>query len=155
MIVESTTLLELLFLSVLHSFFYEIVDMTYLIYDGACGFCNKIVLFVAKNDAYNHLIFVSSLSVFGADLLQKYRITGLENTTIILLENDKVFVRAMAVQRILKKLPKYKLLGFMMHFLPNKLIDCIYNFIAKYRKKIIKNNNCEIPDIKIRKKFIV
>ncbi len=129
--------------------------MTYLIYDGACGFCNKLVMFVAKNDVNNHFIFVSSLSVFGADLLLKHHIVGLEEATIILLEDNQLFIRSLAVRKILQKLPKYKFSGLIMYLLPNRLTDYIYNFIAKHRKKIIRNNNCEIPSAKIREKFII
>ncbi|MCF6240423.1 MAG: DUF393 domain-containing protein [Bacteroidales bacterium] len=129
--------------------------MNYVIYDGTCGFCNKSVMFVAKNDKKNYFKFVSNLSVFGNDLLSKHQILGLEDSTIILLEDNKLYIKSLALRRILLKLPNYKIAGLIMYLFPAMLSDYIYDFIAKHRKKIIKNTNCEIPDEEIRKKFIV
>ncbi len=128
--------------------------MEYLIYDGACGFCNKMVMFVAKNDSKNHFLFVSSLSEKGISLLKKYQISGLEDSTIILLENEGYSVKSLAVRKILLKLPKFKFAGMLMYLSPIIFSNFIYDIIAKHRKKIIKNTNCEIPNAEIRQKFI-
>lgn len=128
--------------------------MEYLIYDGACGFCNKMVMFVAKNDSRNQFLFVSSLSEKGKSLLEKHQVSGLEESTIILLENDRFSVKSLAVQKILLKLPKFKFAGLLMYLFPITFSDFFYDIIAKHRKKIIRNNNCEIPNTEIRKKFI-
>jgi len=73
----------------------------YIIHDGECGFCNKTVMMIAKNDKNNYFTFVSSLSEFGADLISKNKIIGLEKTTIILIKNKKIYTKSLAIRNIL------------------------------------------------------
>jgi predicted DCC family thiol-disulfide oxidoreductase YuxK len=53
----------------------------FIIYDGSCNFCNKMIMFIANNDKHNNFIFVSNLSEFGTKLLLKHNIKGLEKAT--------------------------------------------------------------------------
>lgn len=131
------------------------MKFSYIIYDGSCGFCNKTIMFFAKNDTRDKLKFVSNLSDFGMGLLSKHKINGLESSTIIFLEDEKkIFIKSVAIRSILLRLPFYKLIGHLMFLFPQKITDFIYDFISRNRKKIIKNSTCEIPNIEIRRKFI-
>ncbi len=132
-----------------------IKPIQYIIYDGNCGFCNKTIMFIAKNDRNNSFNFVSSLSVFGKKILKKYNIKGLEKTTIILIKENKIYSKSTAIKKIMLELPYYKLIGFLMFVFPKKIADYGYDFISKNRKLIIKNTTCEIPSSEIRKKFIL
>ena len=126
-----------------------------LIYDGDCGFCNKTIMFVARNDKNNSFKFISSLSEFGTKLLLKYKIKGLEKATIILVENEsEVYIKSTAIRKVLLKIPSYKIFGYLMFLFPKKLSDYVYDLISKNRKLIIKYNICEIPTAEIQKKFI-
>jgi predicted DCC family thiol-disulfide oxidoreductase YuxK len=128
---------------------------SYIIYDGDCGFCNKTVMFTANNDKKNNFKFVSSLSEFGTKLLLKHNMKGLEKTTIILVENElEIYIKSVAIRKILLKIPSYKMIGYLMFLFPKALSNYVYNFISKNRKMIIKNDICEIPNPEIRKKFI-
>ncbi len=126
----------------------------YIIFDGECGFCNKTIMFIAKNDKNNTFKFISSLSKFGTKLLLKYNIKGLEKATIILVENE-VYIKSVAIRKILLKISSYKIIGYLMFLFPKKLSDYVYDLISKNRKLIIKNSICEIPNSEIRKKFIM
>lgn len=128
----------------------------YVIYDGECGFCNKTIMFIAKNDKRNIFKFVSSLSEFGKKLLEKYAIKGLEKSTIVLVENEKrIYTKSLAIRKILLKISSYKMIGYLMFLFPKQLSDYAYDLISKNRKRIIKNNICEIPSPEIQKKFIM
>ncbi len=129
---------------------------SYIIYDGDCGFCNKTVMFLAKNDRNNNFKFVSSLSEFGAKILLKNKIKGLEKSTIILVENEnKIYTKSVAIRKVLLKIPYYKMIGYLIFLFPKRLSDYVYDLISKNRKLIIKNSTCEIPNSEIRKKFIM
>ena len=65
-----------------------------IIYDGHCGFCNKTILFIAKNDN-DFYTFTSSLSHLGIALLSEHNINGLEKSTIILLDNNNIYTKVM------------------------------------------------------------
>lgn len=128
----------------------------YVIYDGECGFCNKTIMFIAKNDKRNIFKFVSSLSEFGKKLLEKYAIKGLEKSTIVLVENEnRIYTKSLAIRKILLKISSYKMIGYLMFLFPKQLSDYAYDLISKNRKRIIKNNICEIPSPEIQKKFIM
>jgi len=126
----------------------------YIIYDGECGFCNKTVMMIAKNDKNNYFTFVSSLSEFGADLISKNKIIGLEKTTIILIENQRIHTKSLAIRNILLKIPSYRIVGYLMFLFPQKISDYVYDFVSINRKRILKNKPCEIPDSDIKEKFI-
>lgn len=132
------------------------MDKSFIIFDGNCGFCNKTIMLIAKNDKNNNFKFVSNLSVFGINLLSKHQIRGLEKSTIILIEKDEgVYSESMAIRKILLKIPFYKWFGYLIFLFPKRLSDYVYALISKNRKLIIENNICEIPNSEIRKKFIM
>lgn len=124
-----------------------------IIFDGNCGFCNKTIMFIARNDKNNRFEFTSSLSNFGIKLLLKHKINYLEKSTIILVENE-IYIKSVAIRKILFKIPFYKMISYLMFLFPRTLSDYVYDFISKNRKLILKNNICEIPNVEIRKKFI-
>lgn len=64
----------------------------YIIFDGNCGFCNKFLMLIAKKDKNDIFLFVSNLSDLGVNLLLKYKIIGLEKSTIILIENHNIYI---------------------------------------------------------------
>lgn len=130
------------------------MNNSFIIFDGDCGFCNKTVMFVARNDKNNTFKFISSSSDFGIKLLLKHNIKGLEKSTIILIEN-KVYIKSVAIRKILLKIPFYKIIGYLMFLFPKKASNYVYDWFSKNRKFIIQNNICEIPSSKIRKKFIL
>ncbi len=128
----------------------------YIIFDGERGFCNKTIMFIAKKDKNKNFKFVSSLSEFGAKLLLKRNIMGLEKSTIILIkENEGIYSKSVAIRKILLKIPFYKLFGYFMYLFPKKISDYAYDLVSKNRKLIIKNDTCEIPNSETRKKFIM
>ena len=129
---------------------------SYIIFDGECGFCNKIIMFIARNDKNNTFKFISSLSELGTKILLMNKIKGMEKSTIILVENEnEIYTKSLAIRKVLLKITYYKMVGYLMFLFPKKLSDYVYDLISKNRKLIIKNNICEIPNSEIRKKFIM
>jgi len=123
----------------------------YIIFDGNCGFCDRTIRFIAKNDRNNLFIFVSSLSELGVKLLLKHNIKGLEKVTIILVENE-IYLKSIAIRKILLKIPSCKIIGYLMFLFPKKISNYGYDFISKNRNRIIKKQ-CEIPSSEIQKKL--
>jgi predicted DCC family thiol-disulfide oxidoreductase YuxK len=119
------------------------MQYSYIIYDGDCGFCNKTVMFTANNDKKNNFKFVSSLSEFGTKLLLKHNMKGLEKTTIILVENEnEIYIKSVAIRKVLLKIPSYKMIGYLMFLFPKKLSDYTYDLVSKNRKEIIQIYIC-------------
>lgn len=126
-----------------------------IIYDGNCGFCNRIIMFFAKNDKNNEFKFISSISEFGIKVLLRNNIKGLEKSTIILIEKETFYIKSIATRKILLRIPYFKILGYVMFLIPKKVSDWFYDFISNRRKRIVKNNDCEMPSLEMRNKFIL
>ncbi|WP_236971262.1 thiol-disulfide oxidoreductase DCC family protein [Membranihabitans marinus] len=127
---------------------------SYIIYDGACGFCNRGILFIAHHDDHNKYSFVSNLSDLGKQLLIQYKMNHLVDKTIVLIE-DQPYIKSTAVKRIIRNLPQYSFLYYFLLLLPRPIADFAYDLVAKYRKKLMPNNTCPAPSPEIQKKFIL
>ncbi len=123
-----------------------------VLFDGDCGFCNKFLMLIAEKDFNDNFIFISNKSKVGLELINKYSIPELGRKTIILIEKKQIFTRSEAIKRIFKKIPSFKLLGYLMELINTTLMDLVYNEISKRRRKLI--NNCKTPKNHIKKKFI-
>lgn len=112
-------------------------------------------MFLAKNDTNNCFKFVSNHSDFGIELLENHKIKGMEKSTIILIHKENIYTKSIAIKKILLKIPKYRIIGLFLFLIPKKVSDWFYDFISNRRRRILKNNYCEIPPSEIRKKFIM
>lgn len=119
------------------------------------GFCNKTVMFIAKNDTNNSFMFVSNRSDFGKNILGKFQIIGLEYSTLVLVCGESMYTRSLAIKKIFLGIPKFRMIGLFLSLFPRKISDIAYDVIAKHRKRFIKNKACEIPSSDVRKKFIL
>jgi predicted DCC family thiol-disulfide oxidoreductase YuxK len=126
----------------------------YIIFDGECGFCNKTILFLAKKDTKDKYLFVSNLSQKGIELLQKFDIKNLSNSTIILIDNDKYYIKTLAILNFFIDINFFKIFFTLLKILPLSFTNRIYDLISRNRKKIIRNTNCEIPKLNISRKII-
>jgi predicted DCC family thiol-disulfide oxidoreductase YuxK len=75
--------------------------------------------------------------------------------SIILIKNDKVFIKSSAVLEVLKDMP----LGWRVFrvgiILPRVIRDYIYDVVAKYRYCIFgKKDECPIPSTDVQDRFL-
>jgi len=124
-------------------------DQKIVIYDGDCGFCQRSVVFIARNDRSKTILFTSSLSEEGKKLITEKQILADPEKTLILIDGDQYLTQYKAVLTIAKKLKfPYKQMGYLGHLLPVFIGDRCYNFISKRRKKLIKSEcSLEMKDI--------
>jgi predicted DCC family thiol-disulfide oxidoreductase YuxK len=108
----------------------------------------------AKIDKQNEYFFVSNISTKGVDLLQKFSLDNQSKDTIILIDGENYFLKSEAIFNFLVDVKKSKILKFIIEILPIYFCNRIYDFIAKYRKKIISTNKCELPSWEISQKII-
>ncbi len=126
-----------------------------VIFDGDCAFCNKSVMVILKNDRKQNIEVCSNQSEKGKELIQKYQITEVIDSTIIYIIEHKVYYRSTAALQISKRLSGlYPILALFL-IVPSFLRDAVYDFVAKHRKKIIrKDYSCEfVTDKKIRNRI--
>ncbi|MCP9762252.1 thiol-disulfide oxidoreductase DCC family protein [Lacihabitans soyangensis] len=125
-----------------------------ILFDGVCNLCNGAVQFVLRNDTKNIFKFASLQSKFAQDFLKKHQLPTENFGTLILIENEKIFVKSNAVFKIAKYLTKYAWLS-VFSFLPIFVTDFFYDIVSKNRLKWFgKRENCWLPTDELKERFL-
>ncbi|MFM8806961.1 MAG: thiol-disulfide oxidoreductase DCC family protein [Sphingomonadales bacterium] len=104
-----------------------------VLYDGVCNLCTRSVRFIIERDAVGLFCFASIQSSAGQAFLRKYLGEVTEVGSVVLIENEKVYVRSDAALLILRRLPgAWRFLYYLM-IVPRPLRDLVYRLIARYR----------------------
>lgn len=127
---------------------------SYVIFDGACGFCNASALWIAKHDVDHHFLLISNVSAFGLQLLKEHGLEQVSPHSIILIDAyDAVFVKSRAIRKIMEVIRGYSFFKILMKVIPLFLQNMVYDGIARFRKRIPIGRSCELPDEKLRRRF--
>lgn len=124
--------------------------------DGECEFCNKSALFIIKYDKNDKFRFASQQSQIGKELLLKNNYSETTLSTIILLQEDKIYTKTNGLIEIAKKLVGFPRMFVLLKIIPNPIRDLLYDIFSKNRYRLFgKKNNCKMPSRKIRNKFLL
>lgn len=126
-----------------------------LLFDGLCNLCNGSVNFILKRDKQGKFKFASLQSEIGNMLCKQHNIDTNVIDSIVLIKNDKVFIKSAAVLEILKDLPiGWRVLRIGI-ILPKFARDWMYDLIAKHRYRIFgKKDECPIPTEDVQDRFL-
>jgi predicted DCC family thiol-disulfide oxidoreductase YuxK len=128
-----------------------------LLYDGVCGFCNRLVQFVLKHDAKAYFRFASLQSDYAARVLNPHGLDPQDLNTLYLVEPGKrLQVRSDAVVLILRKLGGFwSVVAFTLRIFPKRLRDWGYGIAASHRYRIFgKYETCLLPEKKYQDRFL-
>ena len=75
-----------------------------ILFDGVCNLCNGAVNFVIKRDTGNVFKFTPLQEKQGVLLLKMHAVDTQKLDSIVLIENEKVYVKSSAALRIARKL---------------------------------------------------
>ena len=127
-----------------------------ILFDGVCNLCNSSINFVIRNDKKGIFKFAPLQSNFGKKALKKYNINTKDTDSIILVDEDKCYIKSSAALQIAKYLSgAYPLLfGFMI--VPKFMRNWVYDYIAENRYKWYgKTESCMIPTPELKDRFIL
>ena len=125
-----------------------------VLYDGSCGFCNRSVQFILKNEESNTLFFAAIQSETAQKLFLSMSITSPDLNTFYFYTNGVLYERSSAAIQVSKFLKKpYRFIGFFS-WVPTFLRDGIYRIIAKNRHRLAKEY-CYIPQKEQKERFLV
>lgn len=126
-----------------------------VLFDGVCNFCNGTVNFIIARDRAGYFRFAPLQSEFGEVTLSHKNIDRDKTDSLILVDNDRVFVRSTAALKIARQLDGiWKLAAFFL-IVPRPIRDFCYDLFAKYRYRIFgKKDACMIPTPEVRARFI-
>lgn len=126
-----------------------------LLFDGLCNLCNGAVNFILKRDKDGKFKFASLQSEIGNKLCKQHNIDTNDVDSIILIKNDKVYIKSAAVLEILKDMPiGWRVLRSGI-IVPKTILDYLYDLIAKHRYRIFgKKDECPIPSKDVQDRFL-
>lgn len=126
-----------------------------VLFDGTCAFCEGSVRFIATRDPAGYLRFGASQSAAAGELLRRYGVDQDAARSIILIENDEVYLRSTATLRIAGHLTWPWRLAATLLWIPRPVRDAVYRVVASIRHRMAGSSNaCEIPPPEIRSRMI-
>lgn len=126
-----------------------------ILFDGVCNLCNASVNWIIDRDKNNQFKFASLQSEYGQSVIKKFNITGDYMDTVVLQEEEKIYLRSAAALRILKHLGGIYSIAYIFIILPEFVRDFVYNVIAKNRYRWFgKQDACRIPSPDLKAKFL-
>lgn len=125
-----------------------------VLFDGVCNLCNDSVQFIIRHDQKDVFRFASLQSEVGKQVIAEYLPDLQGMSSIVLLEEDQVFLKSTAALKIADSLNSFSWMSFFLK-LPRSWRDFIYDLIAKNRYKLFgKKEHCMIPTTELKAKFI-
>ncbi len=129
--------------------------MGVVLFDGVCNLCNSSVNWIIDHDKRNEFRFASLQSEYGQRMVQQYNISGNYMDTVVLIKNDRAYLRSAAVLQVLRGIGGIYSLAMVFYIFPAFIRDVVYNFIAKNRYRWFgKQESCRIPTPELKAKFI-
>ncbi|TSI03235.1 thiol-disulfide oxidoreductase DCC family protein [Lysinibacillus sp. BW-2-10] len=118
--------------------------MKIVLFDGECNFCNQSVQFIMKRDQLKQFKFGSLQSDAGKRLLEAYNIPKTIDS-VVFIDQEQAYVKSAAALKIALHLNGFWKLLYVFIIVPAPLGNIVYDFVAKNRHHLIKNNQCKIP----------
>ncbi|MDX8341013.1 DCC1-like thiol-disulfide oxidoreductase family protein [Draconibacterium sp. IB214405] len=119
-------------------------DQKIILFDGVCKLCNFSVDFIVKRTSASEFKMISLQSYEGQKILNQFGLQQ-EINSVLLIQNDQVYVESDAVLEICKHLraPWNWLRAFKI--LPKNFRDILYRWIANNRYKWFgKRKTCRV-----------
>jgi predicted DCC family thiol-disulfide oxidoreductase YuxK len=125
-----------------------------ILFDGTCAFCERSVRFIAARDN-GYFKFGASQNPEGRALLERYGTSREAARSIILIEDDRIYLKSEAVLRIAGRMrAPWKFAGIFLA-IPRPVRDLVYRCVAAVRHQLAgESNACEVPPPEIRSRLI-
>jgi predicted DCC family thiol-disulfide oxidoreductase YuxK len=126
-----------------------------VLYDGVCGLCSASVKFLIRRDHARMLHFAPLQGDTAAALRAQYPQIPDQLSTVVLIDDGRVFLRSKAFLYVSKYLTRPWRWGYWFRWLPGPLLNIGYRIIAAMRYRIWgKKDTCEIPMPEERARFL-
>lgn len=131
-----------------------------LLYDGVCGFCDKIIRMILDHDRSGKLRFAALQSSFAKAIIERHpELRGIDS--VVFLDRatvdgrERVYVRSAAALRVASYLGGFWRLFLATHILPSGLRDHLYDLFARNRYRLFgKYDTCRLPPPEARARFL-
>lgn len=132
-------------------------DKKIIIFDGLCNLCDASVQKIIKHDSKDVFRFVASQSTLGQEIIKYLGIDTTKTDSIILYQPGVAYYyKAEAAFEIAKDLGGVFVFGGLISWLPNTILNAMYDYVARNRYKWYgKKEACMVPTKEILNKFLV
>jgi predicted DCC family thiol-disulfide oxidoreductase YuxK len=126
-----------------------------VLFDGECKFCNGSVNFIIEHDSAKYFKFAPNQSEIAQDLFRKYSVDKANIDSLVLIENNEVYLYSTATLRIARKLNGVLSIFYGFIIVPAFIRNFFYKQFAKYRIKLFgKQDACMMPTADVRERFL-
>jgi len=117
-----------------------------ILYDGSCGFCSSVVVFVAERDKQSLFRYSPLQSALGQRVLQAAALSTNRFDTFVLLESGSVYTKSSAALRIALHLGRPWSFARPLGAIPAPVRDFVYDLVARNRHRLFPSNDrCLTP----------
>jgi len=124
-------------------------------YDGYCGLCNRLVIFLLKYERNDNISYCSLQSEFAKSFLKDFNIP-MKIETIYYFSEGKLYKRTEAIKKVIRNLKSpFFIIYYILAITPEFLREYFYKLFAKNRYKWFgKLDDCKIPSAKNKERFL-
>ena len=108
-------------------------DSPVIIFDGCCSLCARLIMQIKKQDKLAYFQYIPSQGPRGRELLMKYNLYNLHSDSVVLIDQEGVTIRSMAVFKIAQQIGGWWKIFKVLQILPPKVNDYLYDFVARHR----------------------
>lgn len=105
-------------------------DRHIIIFDGVCIFCNGVVSFIIRRDPLNMFAFSPMQSEAAQLLIKKHNASKEILNTLMLIKNDRYYLRTDAILEIARDIPGLWYLLGILRIIPRPIRDRHYALVA-------------------------
>ena len=128
--------------------------MSVVLFDGVCNLCNGFVQFVIARDPRARFRFGTLQSDAAASVLRHLGVQGPMPDSVVLIEDERVYVRSTAALRIARALRFPWPLAYGLIAVPRPLRDWVYDVVARRRYRWFgRSDVCMVPTPELRARF--
>lgn len=119
-----------------------------ILFDGECNLCNASLSFVMKHDKKKQFEILPIQKLSEADVPIHTVQAVKQLNTILLIENESVYMYSTAILRVCKHLGGWPKLLYVFIIVPVFIRDAIYRFVARNRYRWFgKSAYCEMHNL--------
>lgn len=126
-----------------------------VLFDGVCNLCENSVQFIIRKNKKKNIQFASLQGLFGQAILKENKLNTTEFSSLIFVENGRIYTKSSGALRITKHLKGLWPLMICFLIVPKFIRDGVYNYIAKNRYKWYgKKTSCWLPTPELKQRFL-
>lgn len=130
-------------------------DHPIVVFDGVCGFCNRLVLFALRRDRAGRLRFASNRSAVAQRLLAEQGLAGIDAETAVVLVGSTALLRSDAILFIVGSLSFPYSLVSILRVVPRPIRDFAYKAVSRRRRRIFGEvPECALIPAEFRDRFL-